>query len=459
MVTLMLSYTALPAMLALVQPRVSGILPEQHSGWRRYLDLPLQHRWAVLGLGIVLVIAALPALHELRFDSDPLNVRDPQSESVTTIRQLLSEGEAGYRNIQVLMDDPAETEAMRLKLNDLPTVARAVSLQSFIPDDQDEKLFLLEDLGWVLGPGVVDADWETDPVETEQLAAAAASLAAAIENADPQSSSGLTYTLFRLLEALTDRAADETAARVNRTLTGGMQPTLGRLSKGLQATDPVAVEDLPDWLVEQWQGRDGARLIQVFPSVDVLDFDRQAEFTEHVLSVAGDRAIGGPVIQLEAGRAITGAFRQALVWAVLGISVVLLVTLRNPLIAAKVMAPLALGGLLTVAAMVWIDLPFNFANVVALPLLLGVAVDNGIHLVTRHRAGLLPDGNVLKTATARAIVVGAMITAGGFGNLAFSPHSGTASLGIILALGLALMVVATLVFLPAMLGRRDRPTG
>jgi hypothetical protein len=117
------------------------------------------------------------------------------------------------------------------------------------------------------------------------------------------------------------------------------------------------------------------------------------------------------------------------------------------------MLPLALGGLLTSAAMVLLDVPLNFANVVALPLLLGVAVDNGIHLVARHRAGLMPDGNVLKTATARAIVVGALITAGGFGNLAFSPHSGTASLGLILAIGLALMVLATLVFLPAMLGR------
>ncbi|MFU8877599.1 MAG: hopanoid biosynthesis-associated RND transporter HpnN, partial [Wenzhouxiangellaceae bacterium] len=113
-----------------------------------------------------------------------------------------------------------------------------------------------------------------------------------------------------------------------------------------------------------------------------------------------------------------------------------------------------LGGMLTLAVMVMFDLQFNFANVVALPLLLGVAVDNGIHLVQRHRAGLLPDGNVLATATARAIVVGALITAGGFGNLMFSPHAGTASLGAILAMGLGLMVIATLLFLPAMLGRR-----
>jgi len=459
MVTLLLSYTALPAMLALLRPRVTGSPPALDRGWRRHLELPLRHRWAVLGLGIVLIAAALPALPELRFDSDPLNVRDPQSESVVTIRELLAGGQAGYRNIQALMDDAAETESMRQRLDDLPTVARAVSLRSFIPDDQDEKLFLLEDLGWVLGPDVVGADWETDPVSADSLAAAARTLIDALGQSDAQAgnpaSGSLSESLARLLRALDGPNADQAAVAVNRTLTAGMQPTLGRLSKGLQAAEPIGVDDLPGWLVQQWRGQDGALLLQVFPAVDVLDFDRQAEFTEQVLSVAGDRATGGPIIQLEAGRAITGAFKQALVWAVIGISMVLLATLRQPLAAAKVMAPLALGGLLTIAAMVLIDLPFNFANVVALPLLLGVAVDNGIHLVTRHRAGLLPDGNVLKTATARAIVVGAMITAGGFGNLAFSPHSGTASLGIILAMGLALMVVATLAFLPAMLGRGD----
>src|SRR6056297_3465352 len=438
MVTLLLSYTALPAMLALVRPRIAGSPPAHDRGWRQYLELPLQRRKLVLGLGILLIIAALPALPQLRFDSDPLNVRDPQSESVVTIRELLAGGQAGYRNIQVLMDDASATETMRQRLAELPTVARAVSLQSFIPDDQDEKLFMLDDLGWVLGPDVVGADWETDPVSADSLAVAARTLTDALGQSNEPASNpdSLSASLARLLRALDGPGAAQAAARVNQTLTAGMQPTLGRLSQGLQATAPVAVDDLPDWLVEQWRGRQGARLLQVFPAVDVLDFDRQAEFTEQVLAVAGDRATGGPVIQLEAGRAITSAFRQALVWAVIGISILLLVTLRQPLAAAKVMAPLALGGLLTVAAMVLIDLPFNFANVVALPLLLGVAVDNGIHLMTRHRVGLLPDGNVLKTATARAIVVGAMITAGGFGNLAFSPHSGTASLGIILAMGL-----------------------
>ncbi|MDT8409308.1 MAG: MMPL family transporter [Wenzhouxiangellaceae bacterium] len=455
MVTLLLSYTALPAMLALVRPRVAGAGPTRQAGWRRLLELPLRHQRLVIGLGALLVIASLFALPGLRFDSDPLNVRDPLSESVVTIRTLLSEGEAGYRNIQVLLDADAETEVLRQRLAALPTVARAMSLASFVPDQQDEKLLMIEDLGWLLGPEVVHADWRTDPVSAESLANSVAALSEALDSSADGASTDLRQSLAQLRQALAEGGAEQAAARVNQALTAGMRPTLGRLSNGLQVNQPITMQDLPDWLVKQWRGLGGSQLIQVFPAVNVLDFERQAEFAEQVQSVAGGRATGGPVIQLEAGRAITAAFRQALLWAIIGIALVLLITLRQPLAAVKVMAPLALGGLLTLAAMTWFGISFNFANVVALPLLLGVAVDNGIHLVARHRSGLLPDGNVLKTATARAIVVGAMITAGGFGNLAFSPHSGTASLGMILALGLGLMVLATLIFLPAMLGRRD----
>ena len=264
--------------------------------------------------------------------------------------------------------------------------------------------------------------------------------------------------LQRALESLANRldladpeAAEDLAARVDQALAGGLAPTLGRLTRGLSVRDPVAIDDLPAWLSRQFTGLDGTQLIQVFPAVDLNDFDQQRRFTEEVLAVAGPRATGGPVVPTAAGDAITSAFRQALFWAVLGISAVLLLTLRSISQSARVLAPLALGGVLTGAMMVLLDIPFNFANVVALPLLLGVAVDNGIHLVLRHRAGLLPHGNVLQSASARAIVFDALITAGGFGNLAFSPHAGTASLGVVLAVGLALMVIATLVFLPALL--------
>jgi len=451
-ITLLLSYTALPAMLAIIRPRPRGRPPEPDRGWRRALEWPLAQRGMVLFLGLALIVAAAPTALRVGFDSDPLNVRDPESESVLAIRELLESGEAGYRNIQVLVPPGADPEPLRARLAALDTVARAETLSHLLPDDQDDKLMLIEDLGWLLGPAIIDADWQADPVTPEALVQSAEDLREALVETGGEHAADLADALDRLTTRLETDAAD-LAGRVNQVLVGGMPPTLGRLSRGLGVDAPVERDSLPEWLERQWIGQDGTRMIQLYPAVDVQDRAAQNRFAEQVVAVAGGQATGGPIIQQAAGQAITAAFRQALAWAVAGIALVLLITLRSARAAAMVMAPLTLGGLLTLAAMVVLGVEFNFANVVALPLLLGVAVDNGIHLVTRHRAGLLPDGNVLKSATARAIVVGALITAGGFGNLAFSPHAGTASLGLILAVGLALMVIATLVFLPAMLGR------
>ncbi|MFN2333871.1 MAG: MMPL family transporter, partial [Wenzhouxiangellaceae bacterium] len=455
LITLALSYTALPAMLSLFQPRVIPSSADYSAGWRRALDWPLNHRVTVTLLALMLALASLPMLGALRFDSDPLNLRDPSSESVATIRELLADGQGGYRNIQVLTDPGSDTGAVVERLRALPAVERAVSLQSFVPGGQTDKLMVIEDLYWLLGPEIVEADWQPETLSPARLKAAALGLAGALDSGSGAGTNALQASLARLSDGLAGTDAERLSARINQALTAGLAPTLGRLGRGLQVSNPIRPDDIPDWLRAQFSGPDGTGLIQVFPAVDVREATLQQAFTDQVLSVAPDAATGGPIIQRAAAEAITTAFRQALIWAVIGITAVLLLTLRSLSETLKVLAPLALGGLLTAACMALIGIPFNFANVVALPLLLGVAVDNGIHLVSRHRAGLLTNGNVLKSATARAIVFGALITAGGFGNLAFSPHTGTASLGLILAVGLSLMVIATLVFLPALLGRRN----
>ncbi|MFU8878742.1 MAG: MMPL family transporter, partial [Wenzhouxiangellaceae bacterium] len=313
-ITLLLSYTTLPAMLALFQPKVNDPPPLPGQGWRRALGWPLRWRVPVLVFGALVLIAALPALPRVGFDSDPLNVRDPAAESVMTIRELLQQREAGYRNIQVLVPAGDDPEPLRQRLQALPTVERAVSLASFVPADQDDKLALLEDLSWLLGPDIPTADWQPRAVMPDRLAGTARTLAEAIEEpTDP-----LPPVLIRLADALDGGAAETLAGRVNRALVGGLEPSLGRLTPGLAQPSNVTAADLPDWLVRQWQGAEGSRLIQVFPGIDVLQPNERDRFVDQVLSVAEDRATGGPVIQQAAGQAITNAFRQALIWAVTG---------------------------------------------------------------------------------------------------------------------------------------------
>jgi predicted RND superfamily exporter protein len=125
-----------------------------------------------------------------------------------------------------------------------------------------------------------------------------------------------------------------------------------------------------------------------------------------------------------------------------------------------VLAPLSLAAVATVAIAVLADIQFNFANVVVLPLLLGIGVDSGIHLVHRHRVALeegtagVPERELLETSTAQAVFFSALTTMVSFGSLALSRHVGFASMGQLLLIGVVVMLVANLVVLPAILAVR-----
>lgn len=456
LISFAVSYTLIPAALMLAplpgkldRDRVP-VLPA------RWLDVPLVHRRTVRWLALALALLAVSTAVSIRFDSDPLNLRDPDSESVATLRALLADRVTGHRNLQAVAADRAEAERIAAELEALPSVERVVALFDFAPADQDDKLAMIEDLRWLLGPELLSADWTAPASPADPVVQSVQRLADAPAMPGP-GSARLADALARLGERLA--SADPGAAAglsdaLHDNLLGLLPTAMAPLTRALAVTAPVQLDAIPPTVSERWRSADGQRqwLMQIFPADDLSESDARDRFVAEVASVLPSVS-GMPVIQLESGRAIVSAFREAMVLAVLGIAIVLVVVLRSLVDALRVLLPLLLGGAVTLASMVWLDLPFNFANVIALPLLLGVGVDNGIHLVLRHRAGALPGGNVLRSATARGIVFGALTTVASFGNLAFSPHVGTAGLGLVLAIGLSLIVLATLVVVPALLRR------
>ena len=446
-VTLGVTYTVTPALLTVFGTPCAQAPVDRGRNYA-VVDWPLRHRRAVQAGALLAGLAALLLAPLADFDSDPLNVRNQDAESVRTMRELLAAGETGYRNLQVLAPRAQRMRELVPRIEAQPTVRRTVTIDDMVPSNQDTRLARIEDLYWLLGPTLVDADWKIAQAKAGAVARAAAALAAQLP--DAPASQRLATALAELQERLQGDAPERWRAATAQALLGLLPHTMRRLGESLQVDNPVTRADLPRDLLRRWVSDDATHLIQVFPAVNVNDFDAQARFADQVSQVAPS-VTGPPVIQRAAGEAITRAFRQALLWAAAGITVILLLVLRSLPDTVRVLVPLLLGGLLTTALMVLLGLSFNYANVIALPLLLGVGVDNGIHLVYRHRSGDMPRGNVLRTATAGAIVLGALVTAAGFGNLAFSPHAGTASLGMVLGLGLALIVLSTIVVLPALL--------
>ena len=216
----------------------------------------------------------------------------------------------------------------------------------------------------------------------------------------------------------------------------------------------MTLATLPDEIKQEWITPDGRARIQIFPKDGTPDNASLRRFTSAVLAVAPD-ATGTPVNIQASADAVTHAFAIAGAIAVAAISVLLLAVLRRVRDVALVLTPLALAGLVTLATATLLGMPLNFANIITLPLLLGIGVAFDIYFVMRWRAGA---GDLLRSSTARAILFSALTTGTAFGSLALSNHPGTSQMGKLLTLALAFTLLSTFIVLPALMGKPpDQP--
>ncbi len=464
-ISLFATLTLLPALLTLRPLRQAAALalPERR-GLRMTGPVRPLRRSVLLGAGVV-GIAAASTLPSVRFDHDPLELRDPGAESVRTYRELMADSDTSPWSMVVVAEDARAAAALEDRLRPLPTVARVLSLADFVPERQEHKLAVIDEMALLLGPTLTPAFPEPPPTFEEQKAALENLRARLSQVAGEAPAPALATEVNALQGALSRlgsalRTAEDGGRELLRRLQSSLLSTLpGRLDalRSVLGAQRVGVEDLPRELVRRWVAPDGRRRLEIAPASDLSEGSALKRFVAQVRDAA-PRATDTPVVIVESGNAVIAAFQQAFLTALALITLLLVVLMKRVRDVGLVLAPLLLAGALTVATMGLIGMPFNFANIIALPLLLGVGVDNGIHMVNRMRVAPPAGGNPLQTSTARAIVVSALTTICSFGNLAFSSHQGTASMGVLLSLGLAYTLICTLVLLPVMLAAEPGPS-
>jgi len=253
-----------------------------------------------------------------------------------------------------------------------------------------------------------------------------------------------------LADALTKLAASDEATRnkAEAIFITPLKVVFDQLRNALQA-QPVSLQTLPPDLVSEWKAKDGLMRVEALPRGDPNDNDNLRRFANAVLA-AEPNAIGGPVSILKSGDTVVRAFIHAGIYALVVISLLLWITLRRITDVLMTLVPLLVAGAVTLEICVLIKLPLNFANIVALPLLLGVGVAFKIYYVTAWRSGRT---NLLQTSLTRAIFFSALTTATAFGSLWLSSHPGTSSMGKLLALSLVTTLAAVLLFQPALMGK------
>lgn len=454
-IALFANLTVLPAILTLMRLKRSAAPPAagaRAGGARRLIH---HHAGKITAFAFGLGLAAAVALPFARFDFDPMNLRDPGTESVRTLLDLMADSHTNPYAITVLARDLDDAGRMESRLERLPEVATVVSVGDMVPARQDEKLEIISGLSGMLIP-VLMPDTVAPPTPEERRQAWRAFTESVYAAAAQGPLSAPAARLVAALELLSGGHAPSDAALVEleRRLVGGLPGRLAELRASMEAA-PFGLEDLPPNIQRRMIAEDGRVRLQVMPRNDMRSPDNMRAFIAAVRTVAPD-ATGAPIVIMEAGDAVVTAFWQATATALAVIVVLLLAILRSLRDTLLVLTPLGLAGLLLVASSVLLDLPFNFANVIVLPLLFGLGVANGIHFVMRRRDMARGADAVLETSTPRAILFSALTTIASFGSLALSAHRGTASMGILLTMAIAYTLVATLVVLPTMASWLER---
>jgi hypothetical protein len=434
----------LPAVITLCRPRGERAVVG-FAGLAPLDPLIARHRRPILIVFGVLAVVAVGLSPRLQFDSDPLHTKNPNTEAMRTLYDLMNDPVTNPYSISILEPNVADAQALKAKLVKLPTVSKVINVDSFVPDDQQAKLAIIADANSILAPTLLPHE-PPAPITPEQIRLAAKTALAQIDPAlvklpKDHPLVDIAADLHKL-----EGADDQTLLATNSALTRFLPQQLNDLRDVLNA-EPVTLASLPPDVTRDWLLPDGRARVQVISTPQSNTSAGLHAFVDQVTAIAPN-AGGSAVTIVATSRTIVNAFRDAAIIAVVAITIILLLALRRVLDVLLVLAPLLLSALLTLLVTVLLPLPLNFANIIALPLLLGVGVSFNIYFVMNWRAGR---HTILGSATARAIVFSALTTGTAFGSLALSAHPGTSSMGQVLLISLGCTLLASLVFIPALL--------
>lgn len=452
------SLTLLPALIQAWPPKTDSTKPLPVPRAMAWLgNLPIRHPRGTRRAAIALALISIAALPWVKFDYNPMHLKPPHTESLKVFEDL-AKGPESPLTASLLAPSAESATALAKKLSALPEVSRVLSLESFVPAQQDEKLMTLDSLNLSLGMSI-PSDLTLKPVDAARDIAAITALRDAARSyggdaAAKAAATQLAETLSTWLEHTKAVTTAEQTQRLNilsDSLLGAMPKLMKRLHLSLSAS-PVTLADLPADLRSQWVSADGQYRLDISPKENVNEDAALIRFADAVQAVA-PQSTGAPVAYVAGARTVMGAFAQAFAGAFILISILLLLLLRSVKDTVRTLVPLVLGSLLLAAISVVINLQLNFANVIALPLLLGIGVDIGVVILWRARNATADEKNPVMTSTGAAVAISALTTLTSFASLMLSAHRGMFSMGLLLTVGLLLYLACTFLVLPSLLSQ------
>lgn len=421
------SITLLPALLVLLGLKQKDAAPSPV----RLPELPA--KW-VLVAAVLVLLPATYAASKMGFQADPIALKDASAPSVIAYKKLAAREDSSPYALQIVATTASEAQALAAKAKALPGVGRVVWSDSFLPKEQGDKLDLIAETYDLLAADLVTSD-ALPAVDMKKTVEA-------LQNLYDETQAE-NIPLFIDKAEQTPSLLIDLQARLFETL-----PDLRQTLQKQLTTQGVSADDVPHAVQQRYRGTDASYRVEVFPASVIMDEADLEAFIETVRSIS-PAVTGSPVQIIESGNIVRTAMLQATGLAFVLVTAFLLMVLRSFKQVIFILVPVVLAGMFTLATAAVMGLSFNFANVIVLPLLLGLGVDAGIHYVKRAFEGESAD---LGTGTTgRAVFLSAITTIGSFGTLMISGHDGTASMGLLLTIALCWLLVTTLIVLPALL--------
>jgi hopanoid biosynthesis associated RND transporter like protein HpnN len=447
--------TVLPAILCVAPFKKGRTL--RFAFEKNFTVFPYKYSKAVIIVAVIAGLGAASFLPGVLFNFNPLTLYNQKAESVATALDLFKYPETSPWTAADLALNMKDAEQRAKALDKLEEVEMTLTIADFIPEEQEEKLEIISDISLFM-PKLPDT-MNITPLTFQQKNLALNSFESELKNLVSSKTEGTYYTsAIRLLETIGEFKKAQSASpgkgaenldSLEKGLLSNLPILLKHLEGSLQA-DMFGEADLPREIYERFVSQDNRYRIQIFPSENITHLDALTRFVSAVRTVA-QNATAAPVVIRETGKAIVASFKQASLSALIVIGMLLFIVVRSISGTILILVPLLLAVLLTAAASVLLDIPFNYANVIVVPLLLGIGVDNGIHFIHRFQTEPPEDGNMLKTSTSRGVLFSSLTTIMSFSSLSFLSHQGTASMGKLLTVCMTFLILNTLILLPALL--------
>lgn len=470
--------TMLPVMLLRGRQNVLDHFKANKPGWTsRFEALCLRHPGATVTAGAILTGVALWQVPKVYFDYNLLDMQSRDLPAVALSRKLIDSDSRSVLYAAVQVNNLKQALALSDEFKKLPSVASVSfggidEMSEYLTEDQSEKLKLVDQIKQAIGDLRFAAP-DTNPVDLVQLGVALYGLGGYMEqitnelgDKDPELQSeikGIWQSALNLTRRMDDedvRRPAEKLAQFQTRLFDDIRDTFAAI-RHQDTSGPLRVQDLPDGLRKRFIGVTGKWLLQIYPKKDVWDRKNQGEFVNELRTVTR-KVTGSPVEQWEYTSLLVRSYVEAAIYALIAISVLVAIHFKRPTLVIFSLLPVALGTIWTAGIMGTMNLPLNPANIMTLPLVVGIGVTNGIHLLNRFVEEGTP--SLVTKSTGKAVIVSGLTTIAGFASLALGKHQGIQSLGLVMSIGVGACMLGALTVLPALLallftrGRNEEKT-